>query len=381
MNPRIRYLTLSLLLALPGLALHATPAGAQMAGPQPAGDVAYEIDIVAEGLAFPWSIAWLPGGEALVTQRGGELLRLGADGGTTAISGVPAPYVASQGGLFDVLPAPDFASSGMLYLSFAWGTPEANATRIVRGRLEGDALVDVEVIFTVEPVKDTPVHYGGRMAWMNDGTLIMTTGDGFDYREQAQRLDNLLGKTIRIDADGGIPADNPFVGRADALDAIWTLGHRSPQGLAVERATGRVYQTEHGPRGGDELNHLQAGHNYGWPVISWGIDYNGARISPFTEMEGLDQPLVYWTPSIAASGLTIYEGDAFPAWRGDAFAGGLVEQAVRRIDLEDGAAAGQEILFTEIGQRIRDVRTGPDGFLYILTDSPEGRVLRVRPPG
>jgi len=346
-----------------------------------AAEPAYEIETHAEGLAHPWCVAFLPGGDQLVTLRGGELLRLAPDGSLAArVANVPPVYAQSQGGLFDVLPDPSFATNRRLYLSFAHGTPEANATRVVRARLVDDRLRDVETLVTVEPRKDTPVHFGGRLALLPDATLLVTTGDGFDYREEAQRLSNLMGKTLRIETDGAVPDDNPFVDRADARPEIWTYGHRNAQGLIVTR-DGSVYQHEHGARGGDELNRLEAGRNYGWPVITHGIDYSGARITPYTEMPGMEQPLAHWTPSIAPSGLARYDGDAFPAWQGDLFVGALVDRNVRRIELEAGRVVAQHTLFGEAGARIRDVRVGPEGFLYLLTDAADGRVLRVRPAG
>lgn len=342
---------------------------------------AYEIETVATGLSFPWCIAFLPGGELLVTELDGRL-RVIRDGvlDPAPVEGVPAVYRNSQGGLFDVLLHPDFRENRLVYLSYAHGEPDANATRVARARFTGTTLEDLTVIFDARPAKDTPVHYGGRIAFLADGTLLVTTGDGFDYRESAQRLDNLLGKTVRLNDDGSVPADNPFVGRPDALDEIWTYGHRNPQGLVVAGGTGRVYLHEHGPRGGDELNLLERGANYGWPVITYGMDYSGAYVSPFKEMPGMVQPLVYWMPSIAPAGMTYYDGDRFDAWKGDLFVAALVEQSVRRIDLDDeGRVVGQEVLFTEIGRRLREVRASPDGYLYVLTDGPDGSVLRISP--
>jgi glucose/arabinose dehydrogenase len=342
---------------------------------------AYRIETVAEGLSFPWNIAFLPGGDLLVTELDGRLrIVRGGVLDPTPVAGVPSVYRASQGGLFDVVLHPRFAENALVYLSYAHGEPRANATRVARARFTGAALQNLEVIFTSRPTKDTPVHYGGRLAFLPDGTLLVTTGDGFDYRESAQALDNLLGKTVRIDDDGTIPADNPFVANPDALDEIWTYGHRNPQGLVVAGDTGRVYLHEHGPRGGDELNLVARGVNYGWPVITYGMDYSGAYVSPYTEMAGMAQPVVYWVPSIAPAGMTYYDGDAFPQWKGDLFVAALVEQSIRRIDLDaDGNVVGQEVLFTEIGARLREVRAGPDGNLYVLTDGPQGRVLRIVP--
>jgi len=339
----------------------------------------YELVTVAEPLAFPWGIAFLPGGELLVTERSGALRRITVDRVISApLSGVPEVFVRGQGGLFDVALHPAFAENGLVYLSYAYGDADANATRVARGHLTASGLENLEVIFTVTPTKDTPQHYGGMLAFMADGTLLLTTGDGFVYREAAQDRASGLGKTIRINDDGSIPADNPFA--ADpAAAAVWTYGHRNPQGLAVDPRTGTVYQHEHGPRGGDELNRLVPGRNYGWPAVTFGLDYTGARVSPYSELPGMEPPLKYWVPSIAPSGLAIYQGDAFPDWRGSLFVGALVDREVRRLSLADGAVVAEEALFAELGERIRNVRTGPDGFLYLLTDSAQGKVVRVEP--
>jgi len=333
----------------------------------------YRLETVASGLDMPWCVAFLPQGGFLVTELGGTLRRVSADGAVgEPIGGVPEVYRASQGGLFDVLLAQDFETSRVLYLSYAEGPPDSNATAVARARLDGDALADVEVIFRVTPRKDTPVHYGGRLAWHADGTLLLTTGDGFDYREAAQDLGSQMGKVIRMNPDGS-PADgNPF---AEA-PYVWSYGHRNAQGLSVA-SDGTVWLHEHGPKGGDEVNVIEPGVNYGWPVVTYGLDYNGAYVSPFTEMEGMRQPLHVWTPSIAPSGLTVYEGAMFPAWRGDLFAGALVDKDVRRLDVEDGEIVGEAVLFGEIGERIRDVATGPDGAIYILAEGEPGTLWRV----
>ncbi len=335
----------------------------------------YNLETLADNLDFPWCIAFLPNGDRLVTELSGQLRRLDANGTLSPpIEGVPPVYRESQGGLFDVLPHFNFAANQIIYLSYAAGPPEKNATTVIRARLQGNRLENVQVIYSAAPKKHTPVHYGGRMDWLPDGTLLLTTGDGFDYREQAQALDNHFGKTIRMNPDGTPAANNPFAN----APYVWTYGHRSPQGLVVS-ANGDVYQHEHGPRGGDEVNLLKAGANYGWPAITYGMDYNGAYVSPFTEYPGMVQPLHVWTPSIAPSGLTLYEGTLFPQWQGDLFVGALVDQEVRRLDLENGQVVDEETLFSELNARIRDVRTAPDGSLYILTDGPQGAVIRVTP--
>jgi glucose/arabinose dehydrogenase len=345
----------------------------------------YRIETVASNLEFPWCLAFLPNGDMLVTERPGRLRRIDAQGTLSEpIAGVPATYVASQGGLFDVLLDPDFETTRRIYLSFAHGTPGANATRVIRARLEENVLEDLQLVTEVTPNKDTPVHYGGRIAWQTSAqsgaaALLITTGDGFNFREAAQDKRSQLGKILRLQPNGAVAPDNPFIDADDANPMVYSYGHRNPQGLAVDPENGRIYANEHGPRGGDELNVIEPGRNYGWPIISYGHDYTGALITPFTARPGLEQPLVQWTPSIGASGMAIYRGTMFPDWQGDLFVGALVERSVRRIDMDNGRVVGQEVLFRELDERIRDVRVGPDGYLYLLTDSDNGRVLRVLP--
>lgn len=338
----------------------------------------HRIATVATGLDHPWSVAFLPDGRVLVTERPGRL-RVIAGGKLQPrpVAGVPAVYAHSQGGLFDVLPHPDFATNRLIFLSYAAGTPGANATRIARARLDGERLTGLKVIFEVTPGKDTPVHYGGRMAWLPDGSLVMTTGDGFDYREDAQRKGTLLGKIIRIRPDGAIPADNPFVGVTGARPEIWSLGHRNPQGLALDPATGALWSHEHGPRGGDEVNLIRRGANYGWPIATHGRDYSGAGISPFKTYKGMTDAQLVWTPSIAPSGLAVYRGAMFPEWNGDLLVGALAHAHVRRVDLAGDKVVGQQRLFPELTARIRDVRVAPDGAIWLTVDDDKGRVLRV----
>jgi len=340
----------------------------------------YQIEITASGLDHPWSISWLPDGRALVTERPGRL-RVIADGELVAdpIDGVPDVYAASQGGLFEALPDPDFASNGLIYISFAYGTPEANATRVIRARLEGMRLVDQETLFTASPLKDTPVHYGGRMTFLPDDTLLIGLGDGFDFREQAQKLDNHFGKIVRINTNGSVPADNPFVDTEGALPEIYSYGHRNIQGLLYDAETGKIWQHEHGPRGGDEINLIRAGNNYGWPVATHGIDYSGALVSPYETRPGMVDPLLVWTPSIAPSGMTLYRGNLFPQWAGELFVSALVGRQLRRVEIVDGRPGDQHIMLNDRGERLRDVRTGPDGALYVLVDAEDGRVLRISP--
>lgn len=326
-------------------------------------------------LRFPWSVAELPDGGYLVAEREGTLQHLGADGAVISeIRGVPPVYAKSQGGLFDVLLARDFADSGVIYLSYAHGTPTANGTRLARARLTGATLENLEVLFTVSPLKDTPVHYGGRLAWGPDGALFLTTGDGFDYREAAQDLKSLLGKTLRLTAEGA-----PFPGNGVAEDRpeIWSFGHRNPQGL-VMTPDGTLWSHEHGPQGGDELNKLVAGGNYGWPVATFGIDYNGARISPFERYPGMRDSAWHWTPSIGPSGLAYVPASGAEA-QGTFYLGGLAIPGLYAAERKGEQILSVERRFPELTERIRDVRLSSDGALLVLTDGEKGRLLRLNP--
>ena len=340
----------------------------------------YSLETVAENLNFPWSIAFTPEGDYLVAMRSGVVRRISAGGEVSpALEGLPASYVLSQGGYFDITLDPGFTDNQRIYLSFAYGTPELNGTRIVTGRLNGNRVENVTPIFTVSPLKDTAVHYGGKMLFLPDGTLVMTTGDGFEYREAAQDTFNLMGKIIRINSDGSIPADNPYANNGLGNAAVWSYGHRNPQGLVLDKMSGHLYSHEHGAKGGDELNLIKPDTNYGWPAVTKGVNYSGAYVSPLRSAPGIEEPLTYWDPSIGASGLAIYDGDAFPNWRGKLFIGALVDEEVRMLTLSDGRVVDEQAMFSEIGARIRDVRTGPDGMLYLLTDSEQGKVIRVVP--
>ncbi len=341
----------------------------------------YKVTEIAKGLDHPWSMAFLPDGSMLVTERVGRLrLIKGGSLQPQPIAGVPAVHTGSQAGLFDVVLHPNFAQNNLLYLTYAAGTASANGTQVMRARLDGGTLRDPQVIFKAMPLKDTDNHYGGRMAFLPDGTFVLTIGEGFEYREKAQDLTSDLGKLVRLNEDGSVPKNNPFLGEASVRPEIYTWGHRNPQGLAFDAQSGRLYETEHGPRGGDELNIIVAHKNYGWPVITYGMDYSGAYVSPYTERPGLEQPVIYWTPSIAPSGLAIYRGDKFPAWRGDLFVGALAFTHLRRVHLDaNGEVAGQEELLNDLHWRIRDVRAAPDGYLYVCTDEADGRVLRLEP--
>jgi glucose/arabinose dehydrogenase len=363
------------LLALLILLLSGT--GAASAQAQAAATVPIKLEVVASGLDHPWSIGFLPGGGVLVTERNGGLRRL-ENGKLFRVTGVPKVYNEGQGGLFDVVAHPDFQQNGIIFLSYAHGTNAANATRVARARLVGNTLLEVTPIFTNAPLKKGPVHFGGRMAFLPDGTLVLTTGDGFDYREKAQLLSSGLGKILRITTDGKVPPGNPFAAEPNAMGAIWSRGHRNPQGLAYDPVRKMLFAHEHGPRGGDEVNVITAGSNYGWPVATRGLDYSGATISPYKSYPGMKDGLVVWVPSIAPSGLAVYRGAMFPEWNGDLLVGALVDREVRRVRLSpEGKVLGQESLLKNLDARIRDVRVAPDGSLWVTTDDPAGKVIRV----
>ena len=339
-------------------------------------EVPYTLETIATDLDKPWSLAFLPDGSFLVTELPGRLRRISADGRLgEPLAGVPEVYYAGQGGLFDVVLHPDFANNGLVYLSFAEGTLKDNGTAIVRGRLGEDALEDVQSVFRMQSRKDTPAHYGARMAFLPDGTLLLTTGEGFNYREAAQDVNSQLGKLLRMTDDGQAAAGNPF----PEAPYVYSYGHRNPQGLAVAK-DGTIWLHEHGPKGGDEVNRIAPGRNYGWPAITFGLDYSGAIISPHTSWPGMEQPEHYWVPSIAPSGLAVYEGAIFPEWSGDLFVGALVDQEVRRLEVSGKEIGAEESLFSELKARIRDVRVGPDGALYILTNGSPGELVRVSRP-
>ncbi|MEL4896900.1 PQQ-dependent sugar dehydrogenase [Crocosphaera sp. Alani8] len=343
---------------------------------------------VVEGLKHPWGMDWLPNGDILVTERPGRLRIVKNEKlEPQSIQGVPQVLAAGQGGLLDVAVHPNFSENGYIYLTYASGTRNSNQTKIARGILEENQLRDVEVIFEVSPAKNGEQHFGSRLQWLKDGTLLASIGDGGNpplkidgelIRKQAQKLDSYLGKIIRINDDGSIPDDNPFLNQENVNPAIWSYGHRNIQGLAIDRKSGQIWSTEHGSKGGDELNKIVAGENYGWPVVTHSQEYSGGEISEKRSLPGMVDPLVVWTPAIAPSGLTVYRGDKFTDWEGDLFAGGLVARQVIRIDLNDAGeiVAKYPIKFQ---QRVRDVKQGPDGFIYVLTDDRNGQLIRLEP--
>ena len=336
------------------------------------------VEIIAENLDHPWSLAFLPDGRLLVTERSGKLRIVDQGQVSEPLANVPPVYAKSQGGLMDVVLHPDHANNGWIYLTLAHGSAKANATRLIRAKLEGNALVDVEVLFTAQPFKDTPVHYGGRLAFLPDNSLLLSVGDGFDYREQAQLLDNHFGKIVRLLDDGKVPPDNPFIDGVGNLPEIWTYGHRNPQAIIVHAEKDAVFAHEHGPDGGDEINVIVPGRNYGWPITTHGKDYSGAAISPFTELHGTVDPMLHWTPSIAPAGMALVNGDKYPKWQGNLMVAALKARELRRVTI-DSETIDQQSLLTALGERIRDVRLGPDGYLYVLTDNSKGRILKLIP--
>jgi len=339
------------------------------------------VETVAGGLEYPWSIAFLPDGAYLVTEREGRLRVIDENGLREApVSGLPDDLlVERQGGLLDVALAPDFATSRTIYFSYAEGTAEANNTALARAQLSSDltTLENVEDIFHVNFEKARGFHFGGRILFNPDGTLFLTLGDGGNYQDEAQNPENHLGAVVRLNLDGSIPNDNPEI--ENGAPGVYSFGHRNAQGIARNPATGSVWELEHGARGGDEINILAAGDNYGWPEITYGINYDGTIITEDRERDGLTQPIWYWNPSIAPSGMDFYTGDAFEHWQGDLFVSALAGSKVERLEIDGDRVISVEPLLADMGQRFRDVRTGPDGALYVLTDDFEGSVLRLVP--
>lgn len=333
---------------------------------------------VASGLEAPWGLAFLPDGRMLVTERPGRLRYVSADGKLSApLEGVPRVFAVGQGGLLDVALDPRFAENRSIYLSFSEPVDGKARTAVARARLGADRLEDLQVIFRQEPAVDARHHFGSRLIFDREGHLFVTLGDRGSQRDSAQDLGTHIGKVVRIDPDGGVPAGNPFVGRAGAKPEIWSYGHRNVQGAALHPLTGELWTHEHGPRGGDEVNIARAGRNYGWPVITYGREYHGPKIGEGTAKAGMEQPLHYWVPSIGPSGMAFYTADAIPGWKGSVLVGALASMQVARLEFgPDDKVKHEERI--AIGERVRDVRQGPDGAVYLLTDmGPGSRILRL----
>ena len=356
-----------------------TPAFAgQTRAPLKTANVAFDVVTVAQGLDKPWGLAFLPDGRMLVTERSGALRVVGKDGKVSApIGGVPKVDAKGQGGLLDVV-----VHDGWVYWSYAEPREDGNGTAVARGRLAGEALTEVAVIWRMTPTYNGDKHYGSRLAFSPGGFLFVTTGERSDLagRMQAQKLDAAFGKVIRILPDGVVPKDNPFTSVAGALPQIWSYGHRNIQSAAINPATGELWTVEHGPRGGDELNIPRRGKDYGWPTINYGLEYSGKPIGEgITARDGMEQPVYYWDPVIAPSGMAFYNADLFPAWKGSLFVGGLRDKDLVRLTLDGDKVVGEERLLADLKQRIRDVRVGPDGAVYVLTDG--GSLIKLAPKG
>ena len=340
-----------------------------------------QVETVARGLEHPWALEFLTDGRILVTERPGRLRIVARDGRLSkALDGVPRVFARGQGGLLDIALDPRFAENRLIYLSYAEpGDNNTAGTAAARARFGEEGLTEVQVIYRQQPKVQGGNHFGSRLVFARDGTLFITQGDRFAYRERAQDLSVGFGKIMRINPDGSVPKDNPFVGRSGVLPEIWSYGHRNVQGAALHPHTGQLWTVEHGARGGDELNHPEAGKNYGWPVITYGVDYSGAKIGEGTAKPGMEQPVYYWDPVIAPSGMTFYTGEVFSGWNGSILIGSLTPGLLVRLALKDGRVAREERYLGELGERIRDVKQGPDGLLYLVTDKSDGRLLRVKP--
>lgn len=342
-----------------------------------------KVETIASGLSYPWGLAFLPDGRLLVTERPGRLRIVSRQGALSPpVAGVLKVQASGQGGLLDVALDRDFAQNRTIYLCYADPVSGGAQTALARAVLdagESPKLDNVQRIFRQEGPPSSGRHFGCRIVQARDGNLFLTTGDHGNADKEAQNLGNHVGKIVRIAPDGAVPKDNPFVGKSGARPEIWSYGHRNGQGAALHPVSDKLWMHEHGPRGGDELNIPEAGKNYGWPVIGYGIDYSGLRIHEGTHKPGMEQPIVHWTPVIAPSGMTFYQGDLFPTWKGNVFIGGLATRILVRLELDGERVVREERLLRDLNERIRDVRSGPDGALWLLTDNSAGRVLRLSP--
>jgi glucose/arabinose dehydrogenase len=341
----------------------------------------FKINVIADGMQNPWSLAFLPDGGMLVTERPGRL-RLIAQGKLQQqpLAGVPQVVARGQGGLLDVALHPKFSENKLVYLTYSGAGEGGVNTEVARAAYNNGRLENLQVIFKSQPKTSGNNHYGSKLLFHPDGTLFVTLGDRYTFMKEAQSTANHLGTIVRLNDDGSVPEGNPFAGNQRAKPEIFSYGHRNVQGIALRPGTQTVWAHEHGPQGGDELNILKPGANYGWPAITYGVDYSGAIISDKKEAPGMEQPVVYWVPSIAPSGMTFYSGDLFPQWKGDIFIGALTRTHLRRVKLNGDKVVEQEELLKELGERIRDVRQGPDGLIYLLTDDPsDGKLLRLEP--
>jgi glucose/arabinose dehydrogenase len=343
------------------------------------------VERIGERLSHPWAIDFLPDGSMIVTERSGKMRLVTEAGGLgEAIKGLPEVYAHGQGGLLDVAVHPAFARNRMIYWSYAEAGPGGSSTAVALGRLseDGTALNEVKVIFSQRPKLRSNAHFGSRLVFDGNGHLFVTLGERFNAktRGQAQKLDSDLGKIVRLTEAGEVPPDNPFVSKPEALPEIWSYGHRNIQAAAINPATGALWAVEHGPRGGDEINIPEPGKNYGWPVVSYGVNYDGSPVgSGKQEMPGMEPPIYQWTPVIAPSGMAFYTADLFPEWKGNLFVGGLAATTLVRLELDGDKVTHEERLLHDLGLRIRDVAQGPDGALYVVTDEDDGEILKISP--
>ncbi len=341
----------------------------------------YQVETLVEGLDYPWAVAQLPDGDFLITEKSGAL-RWVDDGALQAepVSGVPEVLYSGQGGLLDIILAPDYATSGWIYLTWSAGEQRNNTLKLGRARFSAGALTDFEEIFAAEPMRPTDVHYGARLDFLPDGSLLLGIGDGFDLREEAQRPASHYGSIVRLEADG-----TPYAPEVEGgAPGLFSYGHRNPQAIIVDEQTGTIWSNEHGPRGGDEINRIEAGGNYGWPIASFGTDYTGALVTPFEAYPGMIDPVLHWTPSLAPAAMELYRGEMFAEWDGDLLVAALIpgdaesrSGHLRRVDLEGGEVVGQEVLAGELDERLRDVFIAADGSILVLTDNPDGRLIRL----
>jgi glucose/arabinose dehydrogenase len=339
------------------------------------------VTTIAKGLEHPWSLEFLPDGRMIVSERPGRMRIVDRDGRLSEpLGGVPKVFVSGQGGLLDICLAPNFAQSHEIYFSYAEPGDGGAGTAVARARLGDRALENLQVIWRQVPKVSGGNHFGSRIVFARDGTMFVTMGERFTHRDQAQNLAVTLGKIVRLNADGSVPKDNPFVGREGVGPEIWSYGHRNVQAAAIDPNTGQLWTVEHGARGGDELNHPQAGKNYGWPVITYGIDYNGAKIGEGTSKPGMEQPVYYWDPVIAPSGAQFYTGSLFPEWKGNLLIGSLTPGLLVRLEMKDGKVTNEHRYDAGLlKNRIRDVRQAPDGAIYVITDEENGKILRADP--
>lgn len=375
-----RYGIAALILSVSAAALIYLTAFASIPQPLESEDYRLQADVLADDLNHPWSLAFLPDGRMLVTERPGRLWLLSANGGErTELTGLPAIAAKGQGGLLDIVLHPDFNNNRLVYFSFVGSGDGGFGTEVARARLDNNHLSSVEVIFRLTPKSGSGRHFGSRLVFDRDGLLYITLGDRGD-RPRAQELDDHAGSVIRIRDNGSIPADNPFVDRRNARPEIYSYGHRNMQGAALHPETGQLWTQEHGPKGGDEVNAVSPGVNYGWPVITYGVNYgSGTKIGEGTHKEGMAQPLHTWVPSIAPSGMMFYSGDNFPKWQGNLFIGALKDKMLVRLVLDGKKIIKEERILKKTFGRIRDVRQGPDGYIYLLTDHDDGQLIRLRP--